>query len=56
MSRVLTAATATTNSIVADLCTAGGLTKSGAGALALARCAGLVSVQGGSLLAAGSPS
>lgn len=51
---VLTAATATTNSIVADLCTAGGLTKSGAGALALARCAGLVSVQGGSLLAAGS--
>ena len=51
---VLTAATATTNSIVADLCTAGGLTKSGAGALALARCAGLVSVQGGCLLAAGS--
>ncbi|MDD4442381.1 MAG: hypothetical protein PHX41_10840, partial [Kiritimatiellae bacterium] len=50
----LTAAAATTNCIAADLRTVGGLTKSGAGALALARCAGPVSVQAGSLLAAGS--
>ena len=50
----LTAAAATTNCIAADLCTAGGLTKSGAGALALARCAGPVSVHAGSLLASGS--
>lgn len=50
----LTAAAATTNCIAADLRTVGGLTKSGAGALALARCAGPVNVQAGSLLAAGS--
>jgi len=51
---LLTTAAATTNCIIADLNTVGGLTKSGAGALALARCAGPVSVQAGSLLAAGS--
>jgi len=50
----LTTAVATTNCIVADLCTVDGLTKDGPGVLALARCAGPVNVQGGSLLAAGS--
>jgi len=50
----ITTAAATTNCIAADLRTVNGLTKDGAGALALARCAGPVSVQSGSLLAAGS--
>ena len=50
----LAAAEATTNSIAADLLTAGGIGKTGAGAVALARCAGALAVQAGSLLASGS--
>ncbi len=45
---------ATTNCIAAELVTVGGLTKSGGGALALARCAGPLVVQVGSVLASGS--
>ena len=45
---------ATTNCIAADLVTVGGLTKAGGGALALARCAGPLVVQVGSVLASGS--
>ena len=45
---------ATTNSVAAELATVGGLTKTGAGALSLARCAGPLAVQTGTLLASGS--
>lgn len=50
----LSAAEATTNSIGAEIVTAAGLSKAGPGALALARCAGAVAVQQGTLLVSGS--
>ena len=51
---IATDAAATTNSIAADLIAYGGVAKTGPGALALARCAGPLAVQAGTLLAAGS--
>jgi len=45
---------AVTNCIAADLRTVGGLSKTGAGTLSLARCGGPFSVQAGTLLASGS--
>ena len=50
----LSCAEATTNSIAADLLTVGGLSKTGLGALALARCTGPFNVAEGTLLASGS--
>lgn len=50
----VSAAAATTNSLAAEVVTAGGLAKTGGGALALARCAGAVAVQEGALLVSGS--
>ncbi len=50
----LAVATATTNSVTAELLTGGGLAKTGPGALALARCAGPLAVQEGALLVSGS--
>ena len=50
----LAAAVATTNSLGVEIVTAGGLEKTGPGALALARCAGAVAVQEGALLVSGS--
>ena len=50
----LSAAAATTNSVAASLTTVAGLSKTGTGALALARCSGPLSVQAGTLLASGS--
>jgi autotransporter-associated beta strand protein len=49
----ISAAATTTNSIATKISAAGGLTKTGGGALALARCAGPLVVQEGSLLASG---
>ena len=50
----ISAAAGTTNSIAADLLTVAGLSKTGLGALALARCTGPLSVQTGTLLVSGS--
>lgn len=50
----LTAAAGTTNSIAAEVIAVSGLAKTGAGAIALARCTGPLAVQEGVLLVAGS--
>jgi uncharacterized membrane protein len=50
----LVAAAGTTNSVAADLLSAGGLAKTGTGALALTRCAGTLAVQEGMLIVSGS--
>lgn len=50
----LSAVAATTNCLAADLFTAAGLAKTGAGALALTRCTGPLAVQQGSLLVSSS--
>jgi fibronectin-binding autotransporter adhesin len=44
---------ATTNSVAAQIITGDGLSKTGAGALSLARCAGVLAVQEGTLLVSG---
>ncbi len=50
----LAAAAATTNSLGVEIVTAAGLSKTGTGTLALARCAGAVAAQEGVLLVSGS--
>jgi autotransporter-associated beta strand protein len=50
----VSAAAATTNSVAAGIVAAGGLAKTGPGALALARCVGPLAVQEGALLVSGS--
>ena len=50
----VSAAATTTNSMAVDLLTVAGLSKTGTGALALARCTGPFAVQAGTLLVSGS--